>query len=203
MKLTPEELKKMDDQIREIGRHLGMEFDPAYIYERDRNYVSHLKSGNKKISFTTGDYKLQGRFEIRGEFPRDKRGTINRPYNTEWPQITVAIDRGPEKIAKAIQSRLLPEYEKQLAVALENNIKSDAYHDGRLKVLRAISDYFGRPVLEDDNTAIYPETGMGIYKIEVVSEGVKFEVSCGITEALKIFDILKEGKKDAQATDQG
>lgn len=193
MKLTTEDLKKLDDLVRDIGKYLGMEFDEEYInlQERDWNYWAQLKNGNKRISFNAGDYKAVGRFIIRGEFPRDKRGQIHTPYNAEWPKITIAIDRGPEKIAKAIQSRLMPDYDRQLVIALEGVKKSDAYHAGRLSVLKTMADYFGQPIPEDDNAAIHPKMGMGIYKIEAVSEGVKFEVSCGVKEALKIFEILK------------
>ncbi len=195
MKLTPEELQKLDDQVREIGKYLGMEFDQEYADrgERDWNYWAELKNGDKKISFNCDHPGLVNkcRFFIRGEFPRDKRGQIHTRYDDPWPKITIAMDRGPEKIAKAIQSRLMPEYERQLAVALENNLKSDAYHDGRLLTLHAVAYYFGVSLPEDDNQAIYPEMGIGIYKIEAVSEGVKFDVACSVDKALQIFDILK------------
>lgn len=193
MKLTPEALQKLDDQVREIGKHLGMEFDQEYADRQEQiwNYHSEIKSGNKRIAFQTGGYKMEDRFSIRGEFLKDKKGQIHHDYNAEWPKITVAIDRGPEKIAKAIQSRLMPEYERQLAVAMENNLKSDAYHDARLQALRTVADYFGQPVPEDDDKAIHPEMGLGIYKIEAVSEGLKFEVSTTTEKALQIFKILK------------
>ncbi len=194
MKLTPEALQKLDDQVREIGKHLGMEFDQEYADRQEQiwNYHSEIKSGNKRISFQTGGYKMEDRFSIRGEFLKDKKGQIHHDYNAEWPKITVAIDRGPDKIAKAIQARLMPEYERQLLFAVEQIKKSDAYHDGRLQVLRAVAEYFGQDVSQDDDKAIYPEMGRGIYKIEAVSEGVKFDVSCAVSEALKIFDILKK-----------
>ncbi len=197
MSLTPERIKELDDQVKEIAKYLGMEFDQEYadLQERSWNYNAEIKGGNKRISITAGNYKLQGRFIIRGVFPRDKRGQFqNGGYNVKHPEITVAMDRGPKKIAHAIQSRLLPEYEKQLTIALENIEKSDDYHAGRLKVLQTVAEYFGQPIPEDDDKAIYPglEAGLGIYKIEVGSAGgVKFDCSCSAEKALKIFEILK------------
>ncbi len=196
MKLTTEELQKLDDQVREIGKYLGMEFDQEYAdrQERDWNYWSRLKSGDKKISFASGSYKMEGRFIIRGEFPKDKRGQIYHKYNSKWPEISVAMDGTSEKIARAIQTRLLPEYESQLVAALENNLKNDAYREGRLKTLQSVAEYFGVPLPKDDDKAIYPEMGRGIYKIEACYDGVKFEVSTSTEKALQIFEILKEGE---------
>lgn len=199
MSLIPERIKELDDQVREIGKHLGMEFDEEERRRRDEwssDYWAGLISGNKKISFQTGDYKLQGRFNIRADFPKDKKGQLQRGYNGRWPEITVAIDRGAEKIARAIETRLLPEYEKQLAIALEQVEKSDAYHAVRLQTLKTVAEYFGQPIPEDDDKPIYPEMGKGIYKIEAISEGVKFEVTCGVPEALRIFEILKGGSDE-------
>ncbi len=191
MKLTPEALQKLDDQVREIGKHLGMDFNEEYTNhtERDWNYWAELKNGNRRISFNT--YQIAGRFLIRGEFPKDKRGQTHHDYNAEWPKITIATDRGAEKIAKAIQSRLMPEYERQLAGTLESNLKSDAYHDGRLMALRAVAEYFGQCIPGDDDKAIYPEMGLGIYKIEACSEGLKFEISASVEKSMQIFKILK------------
>lgn len=209
MSLTPERLKELDDKVREIAGHLGMEFDQEYaaLQEQAWNYHAEIKSGAKRLLFSTLNFnpesalKNNGRFVIRAVFPRDKKGQYQSGgYNVKTPEITVAIDRGPEKIAKAIQSRLLPEYEKQLVIALDHIEKSDAYHAGRMQTLKAVAEYFGQSAPEDDDKAIYPpggheRLGLGIYKIEADSKGVKFSVECGIEKALKIFDILKEVEK--------
>ena len=199
MSLTPETVKTLDDQVKEIAGYLGMEWDQEYAnrQERNWNYHAEIKLGNKRISFGTGAYKIDNRFVIRAVFPRDGKGQIQSGgYGVKYPEITVAMDRGPEKIANAIQSRLLPEYEKQLAVALERIEKSDAYHAGRLQTLKVIAEYFGQLVPEDDDKAISPGLELGIYKIEAASEGVKFDVACGVPEALQIFEILKKKEED-------
>ncbi len=203
MSLTPETVKTLDDQIREIARHLGWDFDEEYAAGRECNWNYHaeIKSGNKRIAFSTF-LKNQGRFVIRAVFPKDKKGQYQSGgYNVKTPEITVAMSRDAEKIARAIESRLLPEYELQLAVALERIEKSNAYHEARLQTLKAVAEYFGHPVPEDDDKAIYPKligTGrdMGIYKIEVSSTGLKFEVDTSIEKALQIFDVLNGRDKE-------
>jgi len=209
MSLTPETVKTLDDQVREIAGHLEMEFDQEYADRQERNWSYHaeIKSGNKRILFSTLNFnpnsalKNNGRFVIRAVFPMDKKGQIHRNYNTKHPEITVAMDRGPEKISRAIETRLLPEYEKQLTIALERIEKSNASHANRLQALQTVAKYFGQPVPENDDKAIYPEIivgvdgnlkGLGIYKIEAASEGVKFDVSCDVQKAIKIFDVLKQ-----------
>ena len=199
MSLTPETVKTLDDQVREIARYLEMEFDEEYAARREGswNYHAEIWNGNKRISFSTGQYKQEGRFQIRAVFPMDKKGQIHRDYNTKHPEITVAMGRGAEKIARAIETRLLPEYERQLAIALDRIEKSNACYEGRLQTLKTVAEYFGECIPEDDNKPIYLghlQLGMGIYKIETCSEGVKFDISTTIEKALRIFDILKEKK---------
>lgn len=200
MSLTPERIKELNDYVRGIAAHLGWEFDEEYAGHQEQtwSYNVQIKSGDKRISFSTSEFTGKLRFIIRAVFPKDKRGQLQTGgYNTKHPEISVAIARGPEKIAHAIQSRLLPEYEEQLAVALDHVEKSNAYHAGRMQTLKTVAEYFGQTAPENDDKAIYPpggheKLGFGIYKIETVSEGVKFEVSCSIDKALKIFNILKQ-----------
>ncbi len=198
MSLTPERIKELDDQVREIGKHLGMEFDEEERKRRDEwssIYWAGLISGDKRISFSTSNITGKTRLFIRPVFPRDQKGQYQTPYNAKHPEITVAMDRGPEKIAHAIQSRLLPEYEKQLVIVLENIAKSDAYHAMRMETLKTIAEYFSIPIPEDDDKAIYPPIDgglLGIYKIEADSEGVKFDVSTTVKKALQIFEILRK-----------
>jgi hypothetical protein len=195
MSLIPERIKELDNQVKEIAAHLEWEFDQEYAdrQERNWNYHAEIKNGNKVISFSTSDFTGKIRFIIRAVFPRDKKNqSWDGGYNTKRPEITVGRDRGPEKIAHAIQSRLLPEYEKQLVIALENIKKSDAYHAVRMETLKTIAEYFGLPTPEDDDKAIYPGMEKGVYKIEAASEGVKFDISTSVEKALQIFEILKK-----------
>jgi len=207
MSLLPETIKALNDQVREIAQHLGMEFDREFSKRQEQiwNYHGEINSGNKRIAFSTLKFnpesalKDNGRFVIRAVFPKDKKGQCQYVgYNVETPKITVAMDRGSKKISRAIKTRLLPEYERQLVIALERIEKSDAYHAGRLQILKTVAEYFGQPAPENDDKAIYPpggheKLGLGIYKIEVCSDDqVTFTVTCGVPKALKIFDILKQ-----------
>lgn len=194
---TPEYLKEMDDKVREIGKHLGMEFDHEYAdkQERNWNYWSQLKNGNKVISFHTGGYKFIDRWRISVSFPRDARGQAQTGYNVKCPEINISMGKSSEKVAKDIKSRLLPEYEKQLADVLVRNESSNRYAEGRMRQICEIADFLGQKRPEDDNRlALYPMLGKGVYKIEPYSqEHVKFDVECPADKAIEILKILGYG----------
>lgn len=196
MSNTPEYLRKMDDKVREIGKYLGMEFDEEYAqkHERDYNYWSHLKNGTKGISFHTSDYKLKDRWQIRAEFPRDDKGRLNTGYNQKWPEITVAMSKGPEKIAKDIKSRLLPGYEKQLADVIARNESANRYVEGRLTQICKVADFLGMERPDDDSKTLYPPSEKGVYRIAAYSDNsVKFEVEVDADRAIEVLKILGYG----------
>ncbi len=194
--LTKEQVIQWDDQVQEIGKFLGMEFDEEYAqkHERDWNYWGQVKNGNKVISFHTADFKLKDRWQIRAEFPRDAKGQIQTAYNFKWPEITVSMTKEAEKIAKDIKSRLLPEYELQLAETIKRNEAADNYRNGRLRTMQMIADFLGVKSPDDDQGAtIFPERGheMGVYKIEPYSDNrVKMDVECSPEKAIEILKLL-------------
>lgn len=73
--------------------------------------INNIETG-AKLSFTRA-WNRRTHVHISGQF--DNRDANNKefwhlPYNTEKPSINCAIDKGPAKIAKDIEKRLLPEY---------------------------------------------------------------------------------------------
>ncbi len=203
MSLTPEQIKVLDDQVlddqvRGVATHLGWEFDEEYAtkHERGWGYYSQLKNGMKALGFSTGDYKFKDRWSIRAIFPRDDKGQLNTAYNFKWPEMTVSMAKTPEQIAKNIKSRLIPEYERQLAEVLIKIESSNRYHSGKLAQIIKVATYLGLPTPTDDNRmSLYPghETcnGHGVHRIEAYSEDkVKFEVEIGADKAIEILKLL-------------
>lgn len=73
--------------------------------------INNIETG-AKLSFTRA-WNRRTHVHISGQF--DNRDANNKefwylPYNTEKPSINCAIDKGPAKVAKDIEKRLLPEY---------------------------------------------------------------------------------------------
>ncbi len=192
MKLTPKQLKEMDDKVREIGKFLDMEFDKEGASKRKRgwNYWAELKNGKKTRSFHTSDFELQGRWEIRAEFPRDNKRQLQTIYGDHQPEITVSMNKSAEKIARDIKSRLLPEYESQLVEVLARIESSNKYEAGKLATKKKIVDFLGVSIHEA-NGCLYPDGQRGVYKIEANSEKtVKFDVEVGADKAIEILKIL-------------
>ena len=194
MSITPEKLKELDDKVREIGTFLNMEFDEEYAakHERNWNYYSQLKNGTKSISFSTGDFKFKDRWSIRAIFPRDDKGQLNTAYDAKWPEMTVSMAKTSEQIARNIKSRLIPEYEKQLAEVLVKIEKSNKYYAGKLAQITKVAEYLRIDPPADDNRAnIYPGHEKGVQRIEPYSEDkVKFEVETSAEKAIEILKLL-------------
>lgn len=194
MNFTPEQLKEMDGKVQEIGKFLNMDLDEEATRrrERDWNYFAELKNGTKMLSFHTSDYKLKDRWQIRAEFPRDNKGQLQTGYNDPWPEITVSMSKTPEKIARDIKSRLLPEYEAQLEKVIVRNETSNKYHAGRLAMMQKIAEFLGMPKPDDDTKSdLFPEYEKGVHRITACSEDkVKFDVEVSPEKAIEILKIL-------------
>ncbi len=195
--ITKEQIKEWDDQVREIGALLGMAFDEDYAEKAERGwaYWSQIKNGNKLISFHTSNYELQNRWQIRAEFPRDAKGQTQTAYNFKWPEITVAMSKPAEKIARDIKSRLLPEYGTALKDVLARIESSNKYSAGRMDQIGRVADFLGIPRPADEARMIlYPERQRGIYRIEASADtAVKFEVVVNADRAIEILKLLGYG----------
>ncbi len=192
--ITKEQIWRWDDQVREIGRHLGMEFDEEYAQKNERNwaYRSHLKNGNKTIAFHSGEYKFKDRWQIRAEFPRDAKGQTQTAYNFKRPEITVAMSKPAEKIARDIKSRLLPEYGTALKDVLARIESSNKYSAGRMDQIGRVADFLGMPRPTDDSReTIYPGGDRGVFSIHPVSDNrVKFAIEVDASVAIEILKLL-------------
>lgn len=106
------------------------------------------------------------------------------------------MSKCPEKIAKNIQGRLLPEYEKQLEEVLTRIESANKYYAGKMNQILKIADFLGvvRPT-DDSRTTLYPGNEKGVYRIESYSDKeVKFEVQVDADRAIEILKILGYGK---------
>ncbi len=99
-----------------------------------------IKSGQKQLhlQFPWND---TNRLMISGSWPNGLYNFL--PYNKLKTEITVTKDKAPERIARDIEKRLLPNYEKMLQEAIKGKEVNDAYLDRKDKALKRIIEAIG------------------------------------------------------------
>lgn len=101
------------------------------------------------LYLVAGGYGKAGRISITHRRPRDARGQWVELWADKGggkvgsPEITVADTKTAEAIAADIARRLLPEAERVEKLARERIDSSNAYHAGRVVLLRAVCEAAG------------------------------------------------------------
>jgi hypothetical protein len=106
------------------------------------------------------------------------------------------MNKGPERIARDIKGRLLPEYEEQLKMVLARIESANKYYADKMNQIFKLADFLGmvRPS-DDSRTTLYPDHKRGVYSIESYSDkAVKFTVEVDADKAIEVLKILGYGK---------
>lgn len=88
------------------------------------------------------------KLEISGSYPKLLDGSWD--HHSKAVGINVSISRGGKAIAGEIQRRLLPEYTKQLAEAIDRKAKAQANQDARAAIAQRIIDVLPRAAVATD-----------------------------------------------------
>jgi hypothetical protein len=155
----------------------------------------------------------QVRLSISGNFPKDHEGrpgnVSGRPKELEDipTSISVAHTKPPDVIAKDIQRRLLPGYEKLLAWVVQKNAKAKQFEEDRIATAKRFATALGGQFVqrhdgrESFDTPNYPGN-LYLYNIQANRHSVQFEVrSCPIELAEEIAKTItayfvKKGQGD-------
>lgn len=128
----------LKDLILKISAYL-----PGYVLRTHGEQIDYSwydlgKENGQALNFSIN---RQGRLEIYADCSMENsRGeSIYLPNDVERPQITVSLDKDPEKIASDITKRLLPAYDLAWT-ALQNRVDSSnalvAEHEGVISPIR-------------------------------------------------------------------
>ena len=136
-------LKKMREVSKVLGYKITKEAGKGKYKEHTNHAFVTLESPDGVVLDLQGEgWRMNGRIEIRGAYPKDKRGQDTRSYVVGYgcaaPHITVSVDRTAEQIAKAITSRLMPQYLPQLAKAKELVKSWDTYQENRESTFKTV-----------------------------------------------------------------
>lgn len=146
--------------------------------EYDLPFYLIRPSDGAEIYLRIDEYSARGMVSISGSMPRAKDGRSpdiyegNQPLQS--PSIKVSISRGADAIAKAITSRLLPEFDRQLALVREKIQLIDQEAVNHYTTLREVSAALSLPVtFQRDN-----QPSFNLYtKIQELSTHVKVDGS--------------------------
>lgn len=129
---------------KDVATALGM---PWAFSPMDEPYPTQYIQGEglAKLSLSI-EYNHTDRISISGVLNIGKNGQYVVVYDRDngnnraaVPTITVAINRGAAAIAKAIVSRLIPEYFRILNIAIDQMEKSNAYESARNATLSKLA----------------------------------------------------------------
>lgn len=135
-------------------------------YPRSDGEFDLTRADGLTLSAVAGGYRNAGRMTISHSRPRTAKGG----YVDLWgdtskgepsgqiatPSITVSLDKDAEAIARDIARRLLTDAERVEGLARASVARDNAYHDGKLALLRAVSEAAGMADVPRDHYSKEP-----------------------------------------------
>lgn len=167
-----------------------------------------IRADGLTIRVSSGGWAHKDKNHFAFSRPRNAKGE----YPTLWedrnqlpdPSINTSDSKSPDKIAKDIVSRLLPDAEKVFALANERIASDNAYASNKLNALRAVCATLGKEDIPTDHYSKEPryevtiggfdESSKGYGKVRVNSaESIDIELSSvPPATAHKILTFLRE-----------
>lgn len=136
-------------------------------------------------------YRSDGRITADGNWPRDNNGKSHMPISNDRSHIGMSVEKAPEKIARDIEKRFLPEYIpvywKMVASAKDANDSDDA-------VLKFWKDLGITPQSWDKYSTTWCKNDSYV-RLKYYGSG-KVRVECDITpdNVKKLLTILEKEK---------
>jgi hypothetical protein len=149
------------------------------------------------------DYKTRTvpRMSVRGSLPSDSKGqeVVVLGYGERMPEITINSSKPADKIARDIESRLLPAYLPLLAKAKERLATSSAYQSATDDLCKQVAKIIRvKPDLDDRRVSFYhsplPLFNESMSEARVSPDEVVLELHLPPQIALEILKLLAEQK---------
>ena len=132
------ELGPLNQLGKQVAAHLGPEWTASVETLYGWKHVAMLTKADGATLHLYIDSSPTPRVNASGAFPAG--------YGCDVRTITVAIAQGPERIARHIRSRFLPEYLASYAQAVEHATRSAAHEKVRQEALQRLAAIAGEPV---------------------------------------------------------
>lgn len=182
-----QEKKYLSGMARKVISLLGGEWAVDRKWLKDTNNGLMLNGPDgRALHFCVG-WAAKGRLGISGSF----RNGLNQhlPYDREKTEITVSKDKTPAQIAKDIERRLMPVYERVLARAGEMKARCDEYEKEKSRALERVREAMGgdADVRQGEVFGYKPYS----FQAKYYGEGqIKFEITLPLAKAVTVLKRL-------------
>lgn len=195
--------KELTALTQGIASALGNEWE---VPLNDNNWtckITHKLS--QKVLYVSGDgYNKPTKVNISGSLHVGECGRYVEVYQTAkdgsgWrkqtvPTISITIARGYDVIAKEINRRLLPEYDRILTLALTQVQKDKEYKDARQANIEALAEAAGVKS-PDGKDNLYVHFGEVYGTVEVYKDSANVKLnSLTLAQTRRLLQLLKEGE---------
>ncbi len=189
-------IKELNQKLIEVLKILkigGIETSKEYLRIKSENIYFNSSASNKWIINVSGNYPRNVKNEYITVYEKTLNGRVNYDWQPDWtwkelrPQsINISSEKTAEQIAKDINRRFLPDYNKRLTLVNEKIQEEKNYQYQS----EASLDYIiGRKPTEDEaqrkEVSFYHITG-NLGKIEARGNNINIEIS----------DLTKETAKE-------
>lgn len=191
--------------VLDVANHLPGTWD-VERYPHDWNWggkLTEVESGAVLHLDGREDYKTRTvpRMSARGSLPKDSKGqeVVVLRYGEKMPEITITSSKPADKIARDIESRLMPAYLPLLAQAKERIAAQDAYQDATSLICEQVAKIVRvKPDLKERRVSFYhsPLTLFHESQSEarVSPDEVVLELHLSPKLAIEILKLLAEQK---------
>lgn len=145
------------------------------------------------LHFNIG-WRTNDRLEIDGHFDNGLSQYLPYREEREKTEITVAVNKAPEKIAQDIKKRLLPPYERMLAIAIERKRREDNYKAKRKEAMERVKNAIGGDVdftTHRDEDALY---GYKPYSFDAqywTGGEIEFKIRLPLETAIEVLRFIR------------
>lgn len=188
------ETKEFKENVEAVAKLLN--FAVEFNSDDDMKLIkrAYLTDGHKEIIISNGGYQNQGKLRVRAGFPKTEKGET--AYYGEPLEIGVSETRSPDRIARDIERRLMPEYLKALKETIIKIEKINFYNKRQIENLKKLADYFGVEFKTEERNRltiwVYNKIpGLGSTIEACDGDTVKFSLEVKPEIAIKIFDLMK------------
>jgi hypothetical protein len=180
------------EHVQQVATYLGEGWSAVQKHEQS---VTLRHTDGRQIHVYLNTYP-KDRLEITGYWLKDEHNSDYISYHENPPKITVAPDRPAQAIAKDMQRRFMPEFNRLWQDSLARKESAEKYLAAQADAVRQLADVMG--IKPHENKVSIPYNHGNHYgDFEANGYSIKLEVrSMRLPLALALARVLAENRKE-------